>query len=155
MSDGIGAVWSRRRRLVLVGQRRHARVGLLLREVDADADDLLEQRPLGELQLDEAPLAVGQVAQGGRLREDVLEDLQANRRLVVRGRHEDAARGRDLEAEHGRRVEIREEDEDVVLLVLAAQVLDQAGAPRSLLLQPLHLVGAAVRRCGRSTPSTC
>ena len=130
--------------LLLVGLRRHPRVGLLLREVHADTHDFLEQRTLWKLQLDEALLAFGQVAQRGRLAEDILEDLQANRRLVVRGRHEDAARGRDLEAEHRGRVEVGEEDEDVVLLVLAAQVLDEAGAPRPLLLQPLHLVGAGV-----------
>ena len=63
----------------------------------------------------------------------------------MRGRDEDAARRRDLEAEHRRRVEIREEDQDVVLLVVPPQVLDERRAPRPLLLQPLHLVGAAVR----------
>ena len=106
---------------------------------------VFEQRPLGKLHFDEAALALGQVAQRGRLAEDVLEDLEPDRRLVVRGRHQDAALRRDLEAEHGRRVEIGEEDQDVVLLMVAPQELDQPRAPRPLLLQPLHLVGAAVR----------
>ena len=54
--------------------------------------------------------------------------------------------GVDLEAEHRRCVEIGEEDQDVVLLVVAAQVVDERRAPRPLLLQPLHLVVRGV--CG-------
>ena len=98
-----------------------------------------------KLLLHELPLAVGEVAERRRPAEDVLEDLEPDRRLVVRGRHEDAARRRDLEAEHRRRVEIGEEDQHVVLLVMPPQVVDERRAPRPLLLQPLHLVGAAVR----------
>src|SRR6185503_9105711 len=77
---GGGVAWPRVRRSgarrVVFGHRRHAGIGLLLRQIDADADGLLEQRPFRELDLDEAPLAVGQVAEGGRLAEDILEDLQ-------------------------------------------------------------------------------
>src|SRR5262249_25850756 len=54
------------------------------------------------------------------------------------------------DAEHGGCVEIREEDQDVVLMLVALQVLDERGAPGSLLLQPLHLVLARMR--GREDP---
>ena len=47
---------------VFVGGGGSSRIGLLLRDVHADADDFLEQRPVGKLLLDEPPLAVGQVA---------------------------------------------------------------------------------------------
>ena len=46
VSGRRSAAAARRRR-----RRRHARVRLLLRQVDADADDFLEQRPIGKLQL--------------------------------------------------------------------------------------------------------
>ena len=63
----------------------------------------------------------------------------------MRGRHEDAARRIDLQAEHGRRVEVGEEDQRVVLAVIAVEVFDQRRTPRSLLLEPRHLVVARVR----------
>ena len=46
--------------------------------------------------------------------------------FVVRGRHEQALPRRHADSEHGGRVEVREEDQDVVLMVLALQVLDQS-----------------------------
>ena len=67
-----------------------------------------------------------------------------DRGLVVRGRYEQALGRRDLEAQHRWRVEVREENQDVVVLVMALEVVDEAGTPRSLLLQPLHLFLAAV-----------
>ena len=63
----------------------------------------------------------------------------------MRRRNEDAAARIDLQTEHRRRVEIVVEDERLVLLVMALQVLDEARRPRPLPLQPLHLVGGAVR----------
>ena len=53
--------------------------------------------------------------------------------------------GCNFEAKHGRRVEIGEEDQDVVLLMVPPEMVDEPGTPGSLLLQPLHFVGAAVR----------
>ena len=45
--------------------------------------------------------------------------------------------GATAHAEHRRRVEIGEEDQDVVLLLVALEVLEQRRAPRPLLPQPL------------------
>ena len=89
---------------------------------------------------EEAALALGVVGQSSRQAEQLPVDLQVDRRLVVRRRHEDGLVRRDLDAEHGRRVEIGEEHQDVVLLVAALEVLDERRAPRPLLPQPLQLV---------------
>ena len=86
--------------------------------------------------------------------EDIAVDAEMDRRLVVRRRDEDASAGIDLQAEHRRRVEIVVEDERLVLLVMALQVFDQAGRPRPLPLQPLHLVGGVVRIAEKSNPSS-
>ena len=57
---GVVLVGRGRRGLgVLVGRVGHARIRLMLRDVDTDADDLFEQRSIGEHLMDEAPLAVG------------------------------------------------------------------------------------------------
>ena len=53
--------------------------------------------------------------------------------------------GSIVEPEHRRRVEIGEEDQRVVLAMVAVEVLDQRRAPRALLLEPRHLVVAGVR----------
>ena len=55
---------------------------------------------------------------------------------------EDALAGVDLEAQHRRRVEIREEDQHVVLLLVAAAGTRSAPGTTALLLEPLHFVGA-------------
>ena len=125
--------------------RRHPGILAVLRDVDADARHLFEQRAIPELVLHEPPFALGQIAEGRRLAEDVLEDAETDGRLVVGRRDEHAPRGDDLEAEHRRRIEVREEDQDVVLALVPLQVFDERRAPRSLLLEPLELVGAAVR----------
>jgi len=62
----------------------------------------------------------------------------------VRGRHQQALRRRDLQAEHGRGVQIGEEHEDVVLLVVPPEIVEQRRRPGPLLLQPLDLVAAGV-----------
>src|SRR5262249_10002190 len=97
-----------------------------------------------EVLMHQPALALGVVDERRRPAEHVLEDLEPERRLVVRCRHDDAAGGHHLETGHGRRVKIGEEDENVVLLMMAAQVLVERGAPRALLLEPFHLVGAVV-----------
>jgi hypothetical protein len=95
--------------------------------------------------VDELALTLREIAERRRFPEDLLEDLETNGRLVVRRRHQDAAGWRDFEALNSWRVEIGEEQENVVLLVLTPEMLDQAGRPGALLLQPRHLVGVAVR----------
>jgi hypothetical protein len=93
---------------------------------------------------DEPALDVGVVGDRGRQAEHLAVDVEVNRGLVVRGRHEQAARRRDPQPKHGRRIEIGEEDQRVELLVAACQVIEQRRAPRPLLRQPLHLVVAGV-----------
>ena len=78
--------------------------------------DLFEQRTFRKLFLDELPFAVGEVADGRRPAEDLFEDFQPDGRLIVSGRDQHALAGVDLEAEHRRRIEVREEDQNVVLL---------------------------------------
>ena len=95
--------------------------------------------------MDELALAFGEIDQRSDLVEDLLEDLEPDGRLVVRGRNQHTAPWRDLETEHRGRVQVGEENQDVVLLLLLPEVLDQAGTPRSLLFEPLHLVGVRVR----------
>src|SRR6266542_3024797 len=91
------------------------------------------------------PLDVRVVGEAGGEAEELLVDLETDRRLVVRRWHEDALLRRDLRAEDGRRIEVREEDQDIVLLVVPLQVLEQRRTPRALLPQPLELVLARVR----------
>ena len=67
-------------------------------------------------------------------REHLLEDVEMNRRLVVRRRHEDAARRRDPQPEHGRRIEVGEEDQDVELLVAVRRRYRAAPGTTALLL---------------------
>ena len=92
------------RRFVLGRTLRHARVWLLLRQIDADADGLFEERQFAEVRVNELPLALGEIAERRRLLEDVLEDLEADRRLVVRRRDQHAAVRRHLEPEDRRRI---------------------------------------------------
>ena len=71
-----------------------------------------------------------------------------DRRLVVGGWNQDAAAGVDTEPQHCRRIAIRDEEDSFVLLVMAPKVVDEGGTPRSLPLQPFHLVRDLVRRHG-------
>jgi len=50
------------------------------RWLDANPGDVLERGKVGKQVVDESALAVGEIAQRGRLAEDIFEDLQANRR---------------------------------------------------------------------------
>ena len=81
----------------------------------------------------EPPLDFGVVGDAGRRAEQLLVDAQVDRRLVVRGGHEDGLVRRDPDAEHGRRVQVGEEDQDVVVLLVALEVLEERRAPGTLL----------------------
>src|SRR5262249_32737537 len=131
---------------LLVGACRAARVGMLLRDVDPDADHFFEKRAIDELRLDEALFALGEVAQRRRTLKHVREDAEPDGGLVVSRGDEQTLTWVHFETEHGRGVEVGEEDERVVLLLITAQVVDKRGTPGSLLLQPLQFVRAAVRR---------
>ena len=50
-----------------------------------------------------------------------------------------------LEPDYGRRVEVGKENQRLILLMVPLQVIDEAGGPRSLPLQPVHLIGCIVR----------
>ena len=50
-----------------------------------------------EVRREEPPLDVGVVGDAGRRAEQLLVDLELDRRLVVRGRHQDALVRRDLQ----------------------------------------------------------
>ena len=93
----------------------------------------------------ESPLHLGVIGEARRLAEELLVDLEPYCRLVVRSRHEDALVRRDAHAKYRRSVEIGEEDQDVVLIVVALEILEQRRTPRTLLPQPLDLVVARVR----------
>jgi hypothetical protein len=133
---GIGPAVRRRILLVFLGAR----------EVDAAADGLFLDGPDRKVRGEEAALDVRVVGDRGRRAEQLLVDPEMNRRLIVRGRHEDRLVRRDAGAEHGRRIQVREKDQDVVLIVIALEVLEQRGAPGALLPEPLDLVVARVRR---------
>src|SRR3954470_3782964 len=68
-----------------------------------------------------------------------------NGRLVVRGGHQDGFVGRDPHSQHRWSVEVGEEDQHVVLILVAFDVLEQRWAPGPLLLEPLDFLVARVR----------
>ena len=94
---------------------------------------------------DERALWIGEIADGPRQAEDIAVNAEMDRRFIVRRRDENASRRIDLQSEHRRRIEVVVEDERLVLLVMALQILDEPGRPRPLPLQPFHLVRGAVR----------
>src|SRR5258708_2531500 len=69
-----------------------------------------------------------------------------NRRLVVRGRYEDRLVRRDADTQHPRRVQVCEEDQDVVLVLVSLEVVEERRAPRALLPEPRQLVVARMLR---------
>src|SRR4051812_22870392 len=68
-----------------------------------------------------------------------------NGRLVMRGGHQDGFVGRDPRPQHRWSVEVGEEDQHVVLILVAFDVLEQRWAPGPLLLEPLDFLVARVR----------
>src|SRR5207247_6247993 len=119
-------------------------IWLVLREVDAHSNHVFEKGPLRKLSMHERALALCVVEQRSRPAEHVLENLEANRRLIMRRWHHHAAGWADLEPHHGRRVEICEKNQHIILLLVAAQVLNERRTPRPLLFQPFDLIGPAV-----------
>ncbi len=138
---GVGDIELVDRAGVLVPRRLLPAVG----QVHAAADGLLGHRANREVRLQESPLDLGVVGDGGRQREDLLVEVQMDGRFVVRRRHEDAAAWCDAKAEDGRRVEIGEEDQRVVLLMVPLQVLEQRRRPGPLTPQPFHFLVGGVR----------
>ena len=114
------------------------------RQVDAAANGLFGLGPDCEAIAKEAALDVGVVGDGCWTGKYVFVHVQADGRLVVCRRDEDAALRIHMESEHRRRVEVREEDQRIVRRVLLLQVLDQRRTPGPLLLQPCLLVRCRV-----------
>ena len=75
-------VWRR----LIVDRRRHPRVGVVLRDVDADANDFLDRRTFGKVALQESAFALGVVQDGGRPAEDVPVDVEVSQGLVIAAR---------------------------------------------------------------------
>ena len=118
--------------------------GFVLQQVHAAADGFLRHGPHVERGLEEVLLHLGVEGHGGGRAEQLAVDPEVDGRLVVRRRHEDAARRIDAEPEHGRRVQIGEEDQRVERRVVALQVFGQRRRPGALFLEPAHLVFARV-----------
>ena len=115
-------------------------------DIHAHARD--RSRPATEIEAgaDERLLGRGQEAQRPRAREHLVVDGEAQRRLVVGRRHEDAARGRRSgQAPVGRVVQVREEDDGTIGGGLRGEGLDQARRVRSLAAQPVDLLVVRVR----------
>ena len=97
--------WLSRKR-VAVAFRRH---------VDADADDLVRHALVAEAATHHAPLLLGVVRDRARPVEDRLVRRETDRGFLVRGRNEDRALGHERQAKHRRVVDVREEQDVVVL----------------------------------------
>ena len=122
-----------------------SRVRLCLRQLDPAAHCFFLHGADGKMRRQESAFNLSVVRETRRLAEKLLVNLQPDRRLVVSRRHEDALARSDLHAEDGRRIEIREEDQNVVLMLISFQVVEQRRAPWALLTQPLELVFPRVR----------
>ena len=115
------------------------------RQLHAAPRDLFRDSLEVEPRPQEGALDPGVEGHGARRSEHLPIQVEPDRRLVVRRRHEDAAAGVDAEPEHSGGIEIGEEDQGIVRRVVLLEVLDQRRAPRPLLLQPLLLVVRRVR----------
>ena len=126
---------------------RPARVGVraTCEKIDAAPHCFLGDRADVECRLEKRLLDLGVERDRFGPLEHLLVDAEMNRRFVVCGRGEDAALGSDLQAEHRRRVEVREEYHRIVGLPVSGEVIEQRRAPWALLLEPRHLIVARMR----------
>src|SRR5438105_3051462 len=90
-------------------------------------------------------LDFGVVCNGSRRAEHFLVDVEPDCRLIVRRWDQDCLLRRHSHAEHRRRIQVREENQNVVLILMALQVLQERRAPGSLLTQPFNLIFAGMR----------
>src|SRR6266853_2559063 len=131
---------------LVVDGGRHAWVRVVLRDVDAYANHLFDRRSIRKVALHESPFTLSVVENRRAPADDIAIDVEMDSRLVGASRtgrscrHKNASLWRDLETEHGRRVQIGEEHKDVVLLLRPSQILDQSRTPRSELLEPIQLL---------------
>ena len=133
--------WSSRRAV-----STHLRRGRTASEkIDAASNRFLSDRPDVERPLEKRLFDLSVIGDRPWPLKHLFIDIEMDRRLVVRGRGEDTALGGNVEAEHRRRVEVREENDRVVRVRVRPKVIDQRGAPRALLLQPRQLIIARMR----------
>ena len=144
------AVPERARRLRVVVELVFRRVRLrrvqIGRQVDAAPDHVLDLCPVREAAAQNAALDRVRVGDGGRPGEHFLAEIESERRMLGHRRHQDAPPRGGAQAQDGRRVEAREEDQRVIAPVLLLQVLDERRTPRPMLPQPGFFVLRRVRR---------
>ena len=109
------------------------------RVLDPHAHDLARQRP-GAAHLEQQVPLLGRVeGQGGGKREQVAEDPQADRVVLLRRGHQDALARVDAQAVERRPVAVREEDQDVVVAAARLEVVDEPRRDGAVLLHPAPL----------------
>ena len=112
-----------------------ARIRLLLRRLDADADDLLRRRRVAHVRARHLSLRARDVTDRPRRSEQLRPDAEAQRGVKLEVREQDAALGRDRESLQRGGVKQREEDERVVIAMLP---LDEIHQSRRRGAQPPH-----------------
>ena len=115
-------------------QRRHG-ASPFIRRANARSDDV-GGLPRSERALHEVSLLGGQKPERARLLEQPAEPGEADRPLVVGRRKEHGPIGHEREPERGREVEVRIEDEYVVVPVHLHDAPEQAGRERPLSEEP-------------------
>nr|AAP58603.1 hypothetical protein [uncultured Acidobacteriota bacterium] len=115
-------------------------IGLLVRGLHADPDDLVRDGGRVDVLGNQRALGLGQEPQGARLREHVLPEPESQRWPQLRVGKEHAAVGCNRQPLHGLGMPQREEDQAVVVAVLTVDVVDEPGRPRALLPDPFELV---------------
>ena len=84
--------------------------------------------------------------------EQAPEEVEVDRALVVGGRHQHRLVGDQRQPERRREIQVRVEEEPVVVVGMGADPLDQRGRERPLPPHPLGLVEERVRAWRRASP---
>ncbi len=108
------------------------------------AEDLVGHLLVVEARLHHCALLGREVAHRPRQVEERAVWREPQRVLVVRGRDERGALRHDRQAERRRRVDVRVEEDRVVVAPVRVQELEQVGHDRPLMLRPRELVGDVV-----------
>ena len=124
-------------------------------KIDAASNRFLSDRPDVERPLEKGLFDLGVIGDRPWPLKHLFVDIEMDRRLVMRGRDEDAALGGNVEAEHRRRVEVREENDRIVRAASASQGNRSAPGTTGLVAPATTAHRRAYAGCGRSTRSTC
>jgi hypothetical protein len=114
--------------------------------IDPRADDRRGDVSRVEALLHERPLLLDLKDQPPRDAEQAPEEVEVDGPLVVGSRHEDGLVGDQREPERGREIQVRVEDEPVVVVGVGADPLDQLRREGALSPDPLRLVEERVGR---------